>query len=49
MKKINDQIQDKAYTTKWEPETQFSVFAQPDKDFYLSQEAFFIHKNKVLH
>ena len=49
MKKINDQIQDKAYTTKWEPETQFSVFAQPDKDFYLSQEAFFIHKYKVLH
>ena len=49
MKKINEQIQNIVYGLEWEPQEKYSVFAQPDKDFYLSQEAFFIHKYKVLY
>lgn len=44
---FNEKIQQEANASDWIPETKYSVFAQPDKDFYYQQEKAFIHKYKV--
>lgn len=45
---LNQKIQSIANNDKWSQEIRFSVFVQPDKDFYLNQAQGFVHKYKVL-
>lgn len=49
MKSLNQIIQESAKADNWQAEERFTVFAQPDKDFYFAQRAFFVHKYQVLH
>jgi len=44
---LNDKIQAEADLSDWMPEIKYSVFSQPDKDFYYAQEQGFIRKYKV--
>ena len=48
MKSLNQIIQESAKADKWQAEERFTVFAQPDKAFYLPQKLFYIHKYQVL-
>ena len=48
-KTLNQIIQESAKADQWEAEERFTVFAQPDKAFYLPQKLFYIHKYQVLH
>lgn len=47
MMTLNEKIQQEANTSDWMPEIKYSVFDQPDRDFYYRQEKAFIHKYKV--
>jgi len=44
---LNEKIQQEADLSDWMPEIKYSVFAQPDNEFYYSHEAGFIRKYKV--
>lgn len=48
MTTLNDTIQKSVAADRWQQEIKFSVFVQPDKDFYLSQAQGFVHKYQVL-
>lgn len=48
MKSLNQIIQESAKADNWVAEEKYTVFAQPDKHFYLSQKLFYIHKYQVL-
>lgn len=47
-KTLNQIIQESAKSDAWQADERFTVFAQPDKEFYLAQKAFFVHKYQVL-
>jgi len=44
---LNYKIQAEADLSDWMPEIKYSVFNQPDKDFYYSKESCFLRKYKV--
>tara|TARA_S200002703_G_scaffold141462_1_gene133358 strand:+ start:501 stop:1133 length:633 start_codon:yes stop_codon:yes gene_type:complete len=44
---LNEKIQQEADLSDWMPEIKYSVFAQPDKEFYYEHEQGFIRKYKV--